>query len=214
VGAGAGRHIPSPGRKWAAAGITLPRGAEEWDAFRRLPFTAKAELVEDQQAAPPFGTDLTYPLERYVRLHQTSGTTGRPLRWLDTIESWSWWLDCWRSVYARAGVAASDRVFVAFSFGPFIGFSTAFEAAQRRSGSARAPSAAARSRPKNGSSRCARAAPPCWSRRRPTRCGSPTSPQHRADRRATSACASRSMPASRERACRTSVVASRKRGAL
>lgn len=97
----------------------------------RLPTTTKDELIADQRDAPPFGTDLTYPLDRYVRLHQTSGTSGRPLRWLDTAASWSWWLDCWRAVYRRAGVGPGDRVFVAFSFGPFIGFWTAFEAAQR-----------------------------------------------------------------------------------
>src|SRR5690242_3617105 len=53
-----------------------------------LPFTTKTELSEDQAAHPPFGSNLTYPIERYVRLHQTSGTTGRPLRLLDTAESW------------------------------------------------------------------------------------------------------------------------------
>ena len=49
------------------------------------PFTTKAELVADQAEHPPYGSNLTYPLDRYSRLHQTSGTsTGRPLRWLDT----------------------------------------------------------------------------------------------------------------------------------
>jgi phenylacetate-CoA ligase len=99
--------------------------------LQKLPTTAKEELLADQRDAPPFGSNLTYPLDRYVRLHQTSGTSGRPLRWLDTAESWSWWLDCWLAVYRRAGVGRGDRVFVAFSFGPFIGFWTAFEAAQR-----------------------------------------------------------------------------------
>ena len=40
------------------------------------PFTRKPELVEDQQAHPPFGTNLTYGVERYTRLSQTSSTTG------------------------------------------------------------------------------------------------------------------------------------------
>ena len=44
-----------------------------WDDFERLPLTTKAELVADQEANPPFGTVLTQPVERYVRLHQTSG---------------------------------------------------------------------------------------------------------------------------------------------
>lgn len=100
-------------------------------AFEEIPFTTKAELVEDQAKNPPFGTNLTFPIESYVRIHRTSGTAGRPLLWLDTIESWDWWLRCWAEVYKGAGMRAGDRVFVAFSFAPFIGFWTAFEAAQR-----------------------------------------------------------------------------------
>jgi phenylacetate-CoA ligase len=96
-----------------------------------LPFTTKTELSEDQAARPPFGTNLTYPIERYVRLHQTSGTTGRPLRILDTAESWEWWRECWQPIYRAAGVTAHDRVFFAFSFGPFVGFWSAFAGAER-----------------------------------------------------------------------------------
>jgi phenylacetate-CoA ligase len=95
------------------------------------PFTLKQELVEDQARNPPWGSNLTYPLERYTRFCQTSGTTGQPLRWLDTPESWNWMLDTWTRVYQAAGVTALDRVFFAFSFGPFLGFWTAFEAASR-----------------------------------------------------------------------------------
>jgi phenylacetate-CoA ligase len=72
-------------------------------------------------------------LEHYVRLHQTSGSSGaQPLRWLDTAESWEWWTRIWAEhVYRAAGVEAKDRVFFAFSFGPFIGFWSAFGGAQR-----------------------------------------------------------------------------------
>lgn len=99
--------------------------------FRRIPFTTKQELVEDQAQHPLFGTDLTFPLERYVRVHQTSGTSGRPLYWLDTDDSWSWWADCWRTVFEAAGVGARDRIFFPFSFGPFIGFWSGWEGARR-----------------------------------------------------------------------------------
>ena len=104
-----------------------------WDDFERLPFVTKNELLEDQAAHAPFGSNLTYPLERYVRLHQTSGSSGdQPLRWLDTEDSWAWWLRVWSDhVYRAAGVTASDRVFLAFSFGPFIGFWSAFAGAER-----------------------------------------------------------------------------------
>jgi phenylacetate-CoA ligase len=97
----------------------------------RLPFTTKAELLADQAAHPPCGEILTYPLERYSRLHQTSGTAGRPLRWLDTPQSWSRLLDCWVTMLSMAGVGPTDRLFFPFSFGPFLGFWTAFEAASR-----------------------------------------------------------------------------------
>jgi phenylacetate-CoA ligase len=103
----------------------LPSGLGE------LPFTTKTELSEDQAAHPPFGSNLTYPIERYLRLHQTSGTTGQPLRILDTTESWDWWRECWQAVYRAAGVTARDRIFFAFSFGPFIGFWSAFAGAER-----------------------------------------------------------------------------------
>ncbi|MBE7466285.1 MAG: AMP-binding protein [Planctomycetes bacterium] len=95
----------------------------------KAPFTFKRELIEDQQAHGPFGSNLTYPLERYTRFHQTSGSMGRPMRWLDTAEDWQSLLECWKRVFAAAHVGASDRVFFAFSFGPFLGFWTAFEAA-------------------------------------------------------------------------------------
>src|SRR5258708_437720 len=99
--------------------------------FKDIPFTTKQQLVDDQTNNPPFGTNLTFPIENYTRIHQTSGTAGKPILWLDTQESWDWWLRCWSEVFKGAGVRQGDRVYVAFSFGPFIGFWAAFEAAQR-----------------------------------------------------------------------------------
>jgi len=117
-------------RKWSAVGVRVADDLGDWDDFGRLPFTRKAEFVEDQDAHPPFGTNLTYPLERYVRVHQTSGTTGAPMRWLETQESWDWWARCWGFVLRGAGVTPADRVFVPFSFGLFIGFWAGFEGAR------------------------------------------------------------------------------------
>ncbi|MCG8512243.1 MAG: hypothetical protein MI741_23745, partial [Rhodospirillales bacterium] len=95
------------------AGITdAPRSLTEFTA--RYPFTTKQQLAEDQQATPPYGTNLTFPLEAYTRFHQTSGTTGKPLRWLDTTESWQGLLDNWRLVFDAAGVTSSDCVFFHF----------------------------------------------------------------------------------------------------
>ena len=114
-------------RKLAAAGVDAAAVARHGVAA--LPCTTKAELVADQDAHPPWGSAHTEPIEAYTRYHQTSSTTGRPLRWLDTNASWQWALDCWKSVFAAARVQPGDRVLFAFSFGPFLGFWTAFEAA-------------------------------------------------------------------------------------
>jgi phenylacetate-CoA ligase len=113
--------------KFERAGFTteLPPTAGDLEG---LPFTTKQELTEDHRQHRPFGTNLTFPLSGYTRIHQTSGTMGSPLKWLDTPESWSWWLDCWKYVYTAAGVGQGDRIFFPFSFGPFIGFWAAFEA--------------------------------------------------------------------------------------
>ena len=109
-------------QKLNAAGITRAEDIATLGDLGRLPFTTRAELSADQVAHPPYGTNLTYPPECYTRIHQTSGTTGQRLRWLDTAESWDWWGRCWAQVYRAAGVGDRDRIFFAFSFGPFIGF--------------------------------------------------------------------------------------------
>lgn len=100
------------------------------DSLAALPYTTRAEVQQDQADHGPFGTNLTFAAGAYTRVHQTSGTNGRPLRWLDTDESWGWWKSGWRTIYAAAGVRAGDRIFFPFSFGPFIGFWSAFEAAE------------------------------------------------------------------------------------
>jgi phenylacetate-CoA ligase len=114
-------------RKLDAAGIQV-RAARFPADLSKLPLTTKAELIADQAAHPPWGTVLTEPIEHYTRYCQTSSTTGRPLCWIDTNESWQWMIDCWKAVYRAAGVKQGDRVFFPFSFGPFLGFWTGFEA--------------------------------------------------------------------------------------
>ena len=97
----------------------------------QFPFSTKADFAADQGSNPPFGSNLTQPLEDYLRCHQTSGTSGRVIRWLDTPESWGGMVDLWAEVLRVAGVERGDRVYCAFSFGPFLGFWLAFEAAAR-----------------------------------------------------------------------------------
>jgi phenylacetate-CoA ligase len=98
----------------------------------KIPFTTKAELVDDCLRNPPFGSNFTAAREAYSRFCQSSGTSAGPLPTLDTPASWSAMLDVWDKVFDHAGVEMADVLFFAFSFGPFLGFWTAFDAAVRR----------------------------------------------------------------------------------
>lgn len=98
--------------------------------LKRCPLTEKNEFLEDQIQHPPFGRNLTFPLEQYSQFSQTSATRGVPLRWLDTCESWNGMLESWKTIFLESGVKTTDRIFFAFSFGPFLGFWTAFNSAQ------------------------------------------------------------------------------------
>jgi phenylacetate-CoA ligase len=101
------------------------------DFLAKVPLTTKADIAADFATHPPYGSNLTYPVERYTRMCQTSGTTASPLTILDTPESWAWMLGNWAQIYEAGGVHPGDRIYFAFSFGPFLGFWTAFEAATR-----------------------------------------------------------------------------------
>lgn len=100
------------------------------DDLRNLPFTTKDELTSD--GSEEYAANRTYGLESYVRFHRTSGSRTRPLIVLDTAEDWQWWIDTWQFTLDVARLGREDRVLMAFSFGPFIGFWTAHDAAVSR----------------------------------------------------------------------------------
>ncbi|MGC6426942.1 MAG: phenylacetate--CoA ligase family protein [Akkermansiaceae bacterium] len=105
-------------------------GVESLEQFSELvPLTTKEELASDQLSNPPYGTNLTYPLENYSRFHQTSGTSGAPMIWLDDDAGWNWLRGNWEWVWQEAGVVAGEAAFFPFSFGPFLGFWAGFESA-------------------------------------------------------------------------------------
>ena len=109
----------------------IERPVRSLDQLAAWPFTYKTDLL-----GSPHGHDLaanrTWPVERYARLHRTSGTHGRPLVVLDTAEDWQWWIDCWQYVLDAAEVTSDDCALMAFSFGPFIGFWSAYDALAAR----------------------------------------------------------------------------------
>ena len=91
--------------------------------LRALPLTTKHELLARLWVAtPPYGTNLTFPLERYTHLHLTSGTVGEPLRVLQTAEDWLTSRRCFALVLRAAGITAADRVALPFAFGAYLQF--------------------------------------------------------------------------------------------
>jgi phenylacetate-CoA ligase len=101
------------------------------DEFADWPFTFKEELIGTASHGDTV-KNLTWDVDRYVRFHQTSGTSGRPLVVLDTADDWRWVRECWQYVLDAAGITSDDRVLMAFSFGPHIGFWGAYEALTHR----------------------------------------------------------------------------------
>jgi phenylacetate-CoA ligase len=111
------------------AEVSLPLSS--LDDLARVPFTYKDELVSAQEEGHT-AANRTFPLDAYVHFHQTSGTHGRPMSVLDTADDWQWWIDCWQHVLDAAEIGPDDRCLMAFSFGPFIGFWSAHDAAAAR----------------------------------------------------------------------------------
>ncbi len=108
-----------------------PKQLATLEQLAELPQTTKEEL-QPQAGDEPFAANRTYPIDRYVRCHQTSGTRGRPLVVLDTADDWRWWIEAWQYVLDAAQITPGDRVLLAFSFGPFVGFWSAFDALNAR----------------------------------------------------------------------------------
>lgn len=101
------------------------------EQLNEFPFTFKDELL-GHESSKGFAANLTFPINEYCRFHRTSGTRGRPMIVLDTANDWHWWMETWQSVLDSADLKSTDRVVMAFSFGPFIGFWSAFDAAVER----------------------------------------------------------------------------------
>ncbi len=113
-------------RKFEQYGVT-PSDIQSLCDLSKLPFTTKREFEEDQEKNPIFGTNLSEPFENFVRYFQTTGTTGKPLKWLETKESWQWRGRCAAMALWAAGVRPFDTVFFPFGFGPHAAFWGLFE---------------------------------------------------------------------------------------
>jgi len=112
-------------RKFDAARVK-PADCKRLEDLRRFPFTTKADLRESY----PFGM-FAVPMDRIVRIHASSGTTGKPTVVGYTARD----IDTWTHLMARsiraAGARPGDKVHVAYGYGLFTGGLGAHYGAER-----------------------------------------------------------------------------------
>ena len=112
-------------RKFDAAGVT-PDDLKSLADLAKFPYTTKADLRETY----PFGM-FAVPMDRIVRIHASSGTTGKPTVVGYTAKD----IDMWTHVMARsiraAGARPGDKVHVAYGYGLFTGGLGAHYGAER-----------------------------------------------------------------------------------
>ncbi|MDR2614854.1 MAG: phenylacetate--CoA ligase [Candidatus Accumulibacter sp.] len=94
----------------------VPEDIRRLEDVRRLPFTDKQVLRETY----PYGL-AALPLDEIVRLHASSGTTGKPIVIGYSQRDLDMWSDCVARMATMAGVTRSDRVQMAFGYGMFTG---------------------------------------------------------------------------------------------
>lgn len=118
----AAERSPFHRRSFAAAGFS-PDQLRTWDDVERIPFLTRDGWMASQAAHPPYGELPVTGPEGAIRMHTTSGTSGRtPLRALDSRKDWSWSADMWCYALWGVGVRPHDVGYVAFGYGSFIGF--------------------------------------------------------------------------------------------
>jgi len=93
-----------------------PRDIKQLADVRLLPFTDKSALRDTY----PFGM-FAVPLEQVVRIHSSSGTTGKPIVVGYTRGDLATWTECTARIASMAGITPADRVQMAFLYGMFTG---------------------------------------------------------------------------------------------
>jgi phenylacetate-CoA ligase len=119
-------------RKFDEAGVRLEE-IKTLEDVRKVPFTTKEELRQSQEKHPPFGDFLCNSPEEGVRVFQTTGTTGIPVRSLLSKKDWfvNYYEQFMYFMYGY-GITKKDVMFVPFNYGLYLawwGIQAAFEQA-------------------------------------------------------------------------------------
>jgi phenylacetate-CoA ligase len=109
------KTVPFYRKSLSEAGVTAD-SIRSLDDLARLPFTIKSDLRDNY----PFGL-LAVPMKQVIRVHASSGTTGKPTVVAYTRNDIFVWSELMARSYAAAGVTESDIVHNAYGYGLFTG---------------------------------------------------------------------------------------------
>jgi len=120
-------------RKLESAGISA-RNINDIDDVRRIPITEKDELRDSQRRAPPWGDFPCISPTEAVRVFQTSGTTGLPVRVMLNRTDWfENYFDQFMHFGCGFGLSQDDVLFVPFNYGLYLAW-WGFQAAMEKAG--------------------------------------------------------------------------------
>ena len=107
--------VPYYRAKMDAAGVK-PQDIRSLDDLAKLPFTTK----QDMRDSYPFGL-FAVPKDKLVRIHASSGTTGKPTVVGYTREDLDTWTDCVSRIACMGGASEKDVAQICFGYGMFTG---------------------------------------------------------------------------------------------
>ena len=108
-------NVPAYRAKMDAIGLK-PEDIKGVEDITKLPFTTKADLRDNY----PFGL-FAVPQDEIVRVHASSGTTGKPTVVGYTAKDIEMWSECVARCMTMAGITKKDIVQVAYGYGLFTG---------------------------------------------------------------------------------------------
>lgn len=109
-------NIPFYNKKLSEAGVFDGSKIKDLSDIQYIPFTTKDDIRDNY----PFGM-MAVPMSKVVRVHASSGTTGKPTVGVYTKEDLEVWSDCVARVAVCGGVTADDIIQISFGYGLFTG---------------------------------------------------------------------------------------------
>lgn len=108
-------HVPFYQKKFHEIGIT-PKDVKSLEDLVKLPLTSKADMKDNY----PFGL-FAVPMNKIVRVHSSSGTTGKPIVVGYTKGDINTWSELIARIVTAAGVTSDDIAQICFGYGLFTG---------------------------------------------------------------------------------------------